>query len=65
MENGPVVLSFRIEPSFLYYSEGVYQPYCEDTWMNGDASTKRPEWTMIDHSVLCYGWGEENGFKYW
>jgi len=24
MENGPVVLSFRIEPSFLYYSEGVY-----------------------------------------
>jgi cathepsin C len=19
----------------------------------------------VDHSVLCYGWGEENGQKYW
>lgn len=26
----------------------------------------RPEWTKIDHSVLCYGWGEtEDGTKYW
>lgn len=26
----------------------------------------KPEWTKVDHSNLCVGWGEtENGDKYW
>jgi cathepsin C len=31
--------------------------------LNGE---EPPEWEKVDHSVLCYGWGEtDNGEKYW
>ena len=61
--NGPIVVSF--EPSYLFmmYKKGIFHELDVKTWMT--KGEKRPEWEKVDHSVLCYGWGEENGQKYW
>ncbi|KRX09000.1 hypothetical protein PPERSA_01887 [Pseudocohnilembus persalinus] len=69
MENGPVVLSLKVSGDLNYYKEGVYQSF-------GDFNIFQPKkkensdnedeiWKPLNHSVLCYGWGEENGNKYW
>ena len=64
MENGPVVLSFEPDYFFSLYSQGVYQKVDAAEWIRQGIA--RPEWIKIDHSVLCYGWGETaEGVKYW
>ena len=33
-------------------------------WLKG--GMQRPEWTQVDHSNLCVGWGtDHDGTKYW
>lgn len=47
----------------MWYKSGVYHSPLENLWAG--RGEKKPEWEKVDHSVLCYGWGEENGEKYW
>lgn len=62
-ENGPIVVSFEPQYDFMYYDSGIYHSVPAADWIqNGE---KKPEWEKVDHSVLCYGWGEEDGEKYW
>ena len=65
-KNGPIVVSFEPDYSFMVYSSGVYD-FNKDTWMNKNLS--KPEWQKVDHSVLLVGWGVENvngkEIKYW
>jgi cathepsin C len=43
----------------MFYGGGIYHSaYAADWILNSD---ERPQWEKVDHSVLCYGWGEENG----
>lgn len=48
-------MSFEPTQSFMYYGGGVFH----------SEEQSRSEWEKVDHSVLCYGWGEEDGEKYW
>ncbi|CAD8157027.1 unnamed protein product [Paramecium octaurelia] len=59
--NGPVIMNFEPGQDFMYYSSGIYHSVAQHEWSSSD----RPEWEKVDHSVLCYGWGEENGVKFW
>jgi cathepsin C len=64
MTNGPVVLSFEPDYFFSLYTRGVYKKVDMSEWIA--SGLPRPEWIKIDHSVLCYGWGEtKEGVKYW
>jgi cathepsin C len=64
MKNGPIVVSFEPAFDFMYYRNGVYHSVDANDWI--EANEDPPEWEKVDHSVLCYGWGEtENGEKYW
>jgi len=64
MTNGPVVLSFEPDYFLSLYNKGVYMKLEASDWVT--RGILRPEWTKIDHSVLCYGWGEtKEGVKYW
>jgi len=35
----------------------------EADWIK--AGLSKPEWEQVDHSVVCAGWGTENGVDYW
>ncbi|CAD8136865.1 unnamed protein product [Paramecium octaurelia] len=59
--NGPVIMNFEPSYDFMYYESGIYHSVAEHDWSTQD----RPEWEKVDHSVLCYGWGEEDGVKFW
>ena len=49
---------------FMYYSSGVYNSVPAESWVKNHE--KNPEWEKVDHSVLCYGWGEtDEGNKFW
>mmetsp|Transcript_28513 Transcript_28513/g.25386 ORF Transcript_28513/g.25386 Transcript_28513/m.25386 type:complete len:167 (-) Transcript_28513:260-760(-) len=62
-KNGPVVVSFEPGYDFMSYNGGVYSSSEADWVAKGE---KRPIWEKVDHSVLCYGWGEtDDGEKYW
>lgn len=63
MKNGPVVLSFEPDYTFMLYKTGIYHKPGVKNWTNSNEN--KPEWLKVDHSVLCYGWGEENGQKFW
>lgn len=64
MDHGPVVLSFEPDYFFSLYTRGVYKKVEVAEWLASGLA--RPEWIKIDHSVLCYGWGETaDGVKYW
>ena len=63
MNNGPIVASFEPTYDFMYYQSGIYHSVPAASWiMSGE---KKPEWEKVDHSVLCFGWGEEDGEKFW
>lgn len=49
-------MSFEPSHDFMYYSSGIYHSVDHNL---------KSEWEKVDHTVLCYGWGEENGEKFW
>ncbi len=50
---GPISVSMDAnQTSFMYYSEGVYQPEVCST-------------TQLDHALLAVGYGTEDGVDYW
>lgn len=62
-KNGPIVVSLKVSLPLLYYKDGIYKHIEDNEWIiKGE---KRPEWIEVSHSVLCYGWGESKGVKYW
>jgi cathepsin C len=62
-KNGPIVVSFEPSYDFMYYQSGIYHSVNAAEWiLKGE---DKPEWEKVDHSVLCYGWGEEDGEKFW
>lgn len=63
MKNGPVVLSFEPDYTFMLYGKGIYHSPKTDSWLH--KGENKPEWYKVDHSVLCYGWGQEGDQKYW
>lgn len=58
-ENGPIVVSFEPSYAFMSYDSGIYAENTEAIYLTEGSA--RPEWTKVDHSVLLYGWGEEDG----
>lgn len=65
-QNGPIVVSFEPDYSFMFYKSGIYfSP--NNNWMTNNLS--KPEWQKVDHSVVLVGWGEEivegKAVKYW
>eukprot|EP01017_Pseudomicrothorax_dubius_P028202 TRINITY_DN3336_c0_g3_i3.p1 TRINITY_DN3336_c0_g3~~TRINITY_DN3336_c0_g3_i3.p1 ORF type:complete len:484 (+),score=93.76 TRINITY_DN3336_c0_g3_i3:60-1511(+) len=63
MKNGPIVVTFEPPVDFEEYQAGTIlrDKAVEDP-------RKAPllgEWQAVGHSVLCVGWGERAGFKYW
>lgn len=63
MKNGPIVSSFEPKMDFVYYGGGIYHSTEPREWIQNNES--RPVWSKVDHSVLCYGWGEDKDGKYW
>jgi cathepsin C len=65
-KNGPVVISFEPEYSFMIYKSGVYD-FSSKNWFTKNMT--KPKWQKVDHSVVLVGWGVEkvNGkdVKYW
>jgi cathepsin C len=57
--NGPIVMNFEPKYDFMHYGGGVYHSD------SASQAYSTPEWEKVDHSVLAYGWGEENGEKFW
>jgi len=43
----------------MSYDSGIYAENTEAIYLTEGSA--RPEWTKVDHSVLLYGWGEEDG----
>lgn len=42
----------------------MYHPTDQAEWLAKGLT--KPEWTQVDHSNLCVGWGTaEDGVKYW
>jgi cathepsin C len=65
-KNGPVVVSFEPEYSFMIYKSGIYD-FSSQNWLIKNMS--KPQWQKVDHSVVLVGWGIENvngkDVKYW
>jgi len=55
--NGPTVVSFEVYSDFFSYHGGIYS----HTKLKSNVNP----WEETNHSVLCVGWGVENGIKYW
>lgn len=58
MENGPQTVAFEATYNFMLYSRGIYKSVDLLEWMKWEDSEK-PEWYMVTHAVLLYGWGED------
>jgi len=53
-QNGPVVMGFKVYPSFYWYSTGIYEPLPTENQIVGD------------HDILLLGWGTDaNNRDYW
>lgn len=65
MQNGPVTMSFEPSYDFMYYEQGIYHSKAESEEYNEWVKLWLDLKEKVDHSVLCYGWGEEDGNKYW
>lgn len=63
MQNGPIVVSFEPKYDFMYYKSGIYHSLDASEWIQ--KGERQPAWEKVDHSVLCVGWGEDNGEHYW
>ena len=74
-KNGPIVVNLLSQNDFYRYKRGVYVPFIGSKLMDfklryliirypmvKDECTEY-EWMEVNHAVLCYGWGEENGIK--
>jgi len=55
--SGPTVVSFEVYSDFFGYSGGIYS--------HSKLKSNVNPWEETNHSVLCVGWGVENGVKYW
>ncbi|KAL4493462.1 hypothetical protein ABPG72_007470 [Tetrahymena utriculariae] len=62
-KNGPIVVSFEPKMDFMYYNKGIYHSVDANQWIQNNE--ENPVWQKVDHSVLCYGWGEDENGKYW
>ncbi|KAI1288391.1 Cathepsin B [Halotydeus destructor] len=51
MKYGPMTACFEVMSDFPMYKSGVYRPHSADS--------------IGGHCVCLYGWGTENGVKYW
>lgn len=56
-------MNFEPTYEFMYYKKGIYHSKEAAEWVSEHA--EKPTWEKVDHSILCYGWGEEAGEKYW
>lgn len=63
--NGPLVISFQVDFNFMFYKKGIYHSVKKNSWKN--KNLPKPEWVIVDHSVLLVGWGEdkETKEKFW
>ena len=64
IKNGPIVLSLDVDYPFMIYKSGIFTKTPPDWILK---SEKRPQWTKLAHSVVCFGWGydQESAKKYW
>jgi len=60
--HGPVAIGMQVEQDFTFYDTGIYE--AAGTATNA-TNTHDQEWQRVDHGVLLFGWGEEDGKKYW
>lgn len=63
MENGPVTCAMDATTDLYYYEDGIYEPVDISVWM--DMGYEKPEFESVTHGLLCWGWGEEDGEKFW
>lgn len=65
---GPLVLSFEPTEDFMFYSEGVFkseEPKDPARKLLKNHVDYDQEWKQVDHAVVCVGYGEDDGDKYW
>jgi len=62
MENGPQTVAFEATYNFMLYKRGIYKSIDLFDWLKWEDSEK-PEWYMVTHAVLLYGWGEDEDGK--
>jgi len=53
--NGPIVCNYEPPYDLFAYHNGVYHPADQAEWLSKGLS--KPEWTQVDHSNMCVGWG--------
>jgi len=62
-ENGPATVGIDAPSHLFSYRSGIFP--CEATRHEGTNLEDLKPWEATNHAVLAYGWGEENGQKYW
>eukprot|EP00054_Salpingoeca_dolichothecata_P003024 m.24929 g.24929 ORF g.24929 m.24929 type:complete len:454 (-) comp13482_c0_seq2:216-1577(-) len=60
-DNGPIAISFEVQPDFMHYKSGVY-----NGCTNPPKHTGVNYFELTNHVVAIVGWGVDNsGVKYW